>query len=165
MIEELARVVRVDGEFVWVEIRRTSACGGCAAKAGCGTAVFGRFLGARRVRLRALGASAITVGDGVVIGIRERALVRGSLALYAVPLLGLLAGAAAGQDLAQRLLISDSELVSIAAGFLGLAGGFAWVWHFTRRVADDADYQPVILRRMAPADELATGSMNTGLDH
>ena len=64
---------------------------------------------------------------------------RGSLALYAVPLLGLLVGAAAGQDLAQRLLIGDTELVSIAAGFLGLAGGFAWVWRFTRRVADDAD--------------------------
>lgn len=164
MIEELARVVRVDGGFVWVEIRRTSACGGCAAKTGCGTAVLGKLLGKRRVRVKAPDASAIAVGDGVVIGVREHALVRGSLALYAVPLLGLLVGAAAGQDLAQRLLIGDTELVSIAAGFLGLAGGFAWVWRFTRRVADDADYQPVILRRMAPTDELATGLMNTGLD-
>ena len=155
MIEELARVMRVEGEFAWVETRRASTCGGCAAKAGCGTAVLGRVLGTRRMRVKAGNLSGIAVGDGVVIGIRERALVRGSLVVYAVPLVGLLGGAAVGRDLAGRLLVSDVELFSIGAGVLGLVAGLMWVRRFSRRIANDADFQPVILRRTVPAEELS----------
>jgi positive regulator of sigma E activity len=85
--------------------------------------------------------------------------------VYAVPLAGLLGGAAVGQDLAGRLLVSNVELFSIGAGLLGLVAALAWVWRFTRRIADDADYEPVILRRTVPADALVTGVMDTGLNH
>lgn len=164
MIEELAQVVRVEGEFAWVETRRASTCGGCAANAGCGTAALGRVLGKRRIQVKTRNVSGISAGDRVVIGVRERALVRGSLVVYAVPLVGLLGGAAVGQDLAGRLLVSNVDFVSIGAGLLGLVAGLAWVWRFTRRIADDTDYQPVILRRTVPADARVTEVMDTGLN-
>lgn len=165
MIEELAQVVRIEGEFAWVATRRVSACGGCAANTGCGTAVLGKVLGTRRIPLKTRKLSGIAVGDSVVIGVRERALVRASLVVYAVPLVGLLGGAAVGQDLAGRLLVSNVELFSMGAGLLGLVAALTWVWRFTRRIADDADYEPVILRRTVPADALVTGVMDTGLNH
>ncbi len=157
MIEETAQVVRVaDGE-VWVETRRQSTCSSCAAEKGCGTATLSRVLGNRRTRIRVLSEQPLQVGDRVVIGIAEQALVRGSLAVYAVPLLLLLAGAVLGELGAERGLWDNAEVASLALGLGGLAGGLLWLKRFTRQIQSDRNYQPVVLRRLAagPADSIA----------
>ena len=89
MIEENGQVVEVQGEFAWVEHERTSTCGSCSVRKGCGTSAIARVLGQRRVRLRVLNRINAAVGDQVVVGIAEQGLLRGSLAVYAMPLLGL----------------------------------------------------------------------------
>jgi len=159
MIEESARVTKIEGEFAWVEAQRQSTCGQCVANKGCGTAVLGKVLGRRRTLVRARSLQGVNVGDEVVIGIREGALVRGSLAVYAVPLAGLLAGAGLGRYLAGRLLSGNVELVSVAAGLTGLMAGLVWVRYFTNQIADDINYQPVILRRRSEPLPLETGSV------
>jgi sigma-E factor negative regulatory protein RseC len=148
MIEETARVVAAEGEFVWVETQRQSTCGGCAARQGCGTATLAKVLGRRRTRVRALNRDAARVGDRVVVGIDEQALVRGSLAVYAVPLLGLLAGGVLGALLQTRLQLAG-EALTLIAGVAGLIAGLLWVKGFTRRIRGDSRYQPVVLRRLA----------------
>lgn len=148
MIEETARVVAAEGEFVWVETQRQSTCGGCAARQGCGTATLAKVLGRRRTRVRALNRDAARVGDRVVVGIDEQALVRGSLAVYAVPLLGLLAGGVLGALLQTRLQLAG-EALTLVAGVAGLVVGLLWVKGFTRRIRGDSRYQPVVLRRLA----------------
>lgn len=148
MIEETARVVAAEGEFVWVETQRQSTCGGCAARQGCGTATLAKVLGRRRTRVRALNRDAARVGDRVVVGIDEQALVRGSLAVYAVPLLGLLAGGVLGALLQTRLQLAG-EALTLVAGVAGLIVGLLWVKGFTRRIRGDSRYQPVVLRRLA----------------
>lgn len=148
MIEETARVVAAEGEFVWVETQRQSTCGSCAARQGCGTATLAKVLGQRRTRVRALNRNVARVGDQVVVGIHERALVRGSLAVYAVPLLGLLAGGTVGAQLQARLQL-PGEVLTLAAGVVGLVAGLLWVKGFTRRIRGDSRYQPVVLRRLA----------------
>jgi sigma-E factor negative regulatory protein RseC len=100
MIEETGQVVDVEGEFAWVESERSSTCGSCAVRQGCGTGAIARVLGRRRVRLRVLNRIGARTGDYVVIGVPGSGLVRGSLAVYAVPLSGLFAGALAGYALA-----------------------------------------------------------------
>lgn len=148
MIEETARVVAAEGEFVWVETQRQSTCGGCAARQGCGTATLAKVLGRRRTRVRALNRDAARVGDRVVVGIDEQALVRGSLAVYAVPLLGLLAGGVLGALVQARLQLAG-EALTLIAGVAGLIAGLLWVKGFTRRIRGDSRYQPVVLRRLA----------------
>lgn len=147
MIEESARVVALDGDFAWVETERKSACGTCAANKGCGTAALAKVMGNRRTRVRALNQLGVAVGDEVLIGLEERALVRGSLAVYAVPLLALLAAALFGQYMAGRLGLADVEASTILAGLAGLAGGLVWLRGFGHRIQHDRRYQPVILRR------------------
>ncbi|MGA7801176.1 MAG: SoxR reducing system RseC family protein [Gammaproteobacteria bacterium] len=147
MIEESARVVALDGEFAWVETERKSACGSCAANKGCGTAALAKVLGQRRTRVRALNRPGAAVGDEVLIGLDERALVRGSLAVYAVPLLALLAGALFGQYMAVQLGLADVEGTTVLAGLAGLGVGLLWLRGFGRRIQRDGRYQPVILRR------------------
>lgn len=147
MIEETAQVVATEGEFVWVETQRQSTCGGCAANQACGTATLAKVLGTRRTRVRAINSQGAQVGERVVVGIDEAALIRGSLAVYAVPLLGLLIGAVLGGLLSERLLISGESL-TLGLGIAGLLGGLVWLRGFTRRIRSDSRYQPVVLRRL-----------------
>lgn len=147
MIEESAQVVASEGDFVWVETRRQSTCGACAANQACGTAVLSKVLGQRRTRVRALNPGGAQVGDQVVVGLDEAALLRGSVAMYAVPLLALLAGSIIGSLLAKQWLLAG-EALSIGLGLAGLLAGLVWLRGFTRRIRSDSRYQPVVLRRL-----------------
>lgn len=148
MIEETARVICVDESGVWVEAERRSTCSACAVNKGCGTAALSRVLGRRSTRMRVLSDQPLHNGDQVIIGIDEQALVRGSLAVYAVPLLALILGALLGELGAKQGLWGDGELASVLLGLGGLAGGLFWLRGFTRAIAGDRHYQPVVLRRI-----------------
>lgn len=148
MLEETARVVRISGEDVWVETQRRSTCSSCAAEKGCGTATLAKVLGRRRNLVRVLSSMPLQVDDQVVIGIREQALVRGSMAVYAVPILLLLAGGVLGELGAQRSVWENADLASLILGIAGLFGGLLWLKRFTRRIQNDHNYQPVVLRRL-----------------
>ena len=149
MLEETASVVRVEAGEVWVETQRRSTCSSCAVEKGCGTATLAKVLGRRRTLVRVLSDLPLAVGDQVVIGIREQALVRGSLAVYAVPLLLMLAGAIIGELGAGQGLWGSAEVASVLLGTGGLVAGLVWLKRFSRRIHDDTDYQPVVLRRKA----------------
>ncbi|WJW76135.1 SoxR reducing system RseC family protein [Thiohalobacter sp. IOR34] len=149
MIEEQGTVLAVDGDFAWVETRRQSSCGSCAAKAGCGTRVLGRLMGGRPGRLRALNRGHARPGDPVVIGIPEAGLLRGSLAVYLLPLLGLIGGGLLGELLASRLFAPAAEWPAMLGGVFGFLAGLRWVQRFSRRIRDDARFQPVVLRRVS----------------
>ncbi len=148
MIEETVQVTTTEGDIAWVEaVQRKTSCGVCAAQSSCGTSVLSKVLGQRPLRLAALNPIGARPGDRVIIGLRDDAMVRGSLAVYLVPLLTLLAGAFMGETL---LAPAGDGLVAIA-GLAGLAAGFAWVRLFGRRAAKDPRYRPVILRQ-APVE-------------
>lgn len=149
MLEETAQVVSVDASGVWVETERRSSCSACSARKGCGTASLAKVLGQRRNRVRVLTEQPLRAGDRVVIGIREQALVRGSLAVYAVPLLLLLVGAVLGELGVEQGLWASRDLASLVLGIFGFGAGLLWLKRFTRRIRNDANYQPVVLRRFA----------------
>lgn len=149
MIEEGARVVEVQDDFAWVETQRKTTCGGCSVNKGCGTAVLAKVLGVRRSRIKVLNTLAAKAGDEVVIGLHEDAMVRGSLAVYAVPLLAMLILALFGEAFNARLQITQTEGMTILFGLVGLAGGFVWLRGYAASISKDTRYQPVILRRAA----------------
>jgi sigma-E factor negative regulatory protein RseC len=153
MIEEHARVVAIDGHDIWIETQRRSACGQCAANKGCGTAVLGQVLGVKRNVVRILNPSdtKVSVGDEIVVGIQEQALIRGSLAIYIVPLLALFLFGLLGELLASQFHISSHDIIVLISGILGLVFGFMWVKRFSARISNDSRYQPVLLRRQMQA--------------
>lgn len=143
MIEEQGRVVALESGAVWVETLRKSTCSSCSANAGCGQGLLDRLgVGGRRGYVRALSDLPLRVGDAVVIGVREDLLVRGSLLVYLVPLLGLLVAAGLAESLAL------GEPLVILCAFAGLAlAGLGVRWH-SARTADDPGLQPVVLRAL-----------------
>jgi sigma-E factor negative regulatory protein RseC len=91
VIEETAIVVAVEGQTIWVETQRQTACGQCAANKGCGSAVWQKVLGKKRNILPVTGDLPVNVGDKVIIGVNEDSLVKGSIAVYAVPVVSMIA--------------------------------------------------------------------------
>jgi len=114
MIEEIATVIKTEGEMMSVEIQRQSSCGACSVKSGCGTNLIASLFGKRRALLSLPNTIHARPGERVVLGIRENDLVAGSIRLYLLPLAGLLLGALAGH------LLAGTELFAIAGGLLGM---------------------------------------------
>jgi sigma-E factor negative regulatory protein RseC len=143
VIEEQGRVVAVEPGAVWVETLRKSTCSSCSVKAGCGQGLLDQ-LGAsgRRGYVRALSNLQLNVGDTVIIGVREDLLVRGSLLVYLLPLLGLFAAAV----LAEQMGLSEPWVIlSALFGFLFACCAVRWR---SRLTAGDPALQPAVLRAL-----------------
>jgi sigma-E factor negative regulatory protein RseC len=146
MIEEIATIVDTEGDTALVETQRTTTCGSCSANKACGTAVLSKVIGNRTTQVRAINTLGVMPGDKVVIGIQEQALIKGSFAVYAVPLILMFAGALLG-EIFSRAQGNQHEGIVILFGLIGLLAGFSWVKRFSRRIRSDSKYQPVILRK------------------
>ncbi|RGP54494.1 SoxR reducing system RseC family protein [Pseudomonas abyssi] len=140
MIEERGRVLSVEPGAVWVETVRSSTCGNCAAKAGCGQGLLQRLgSGAARGFVRALTDRQWQVGDEVIIGVPEDALVRGALWVYLMPLFALFVAALSAQAL------GAGEPQVILAALAGLAFGFVLLRWRAVRASHDPLLTPQVL--------------------
>jgi sigma-E factor negative regulatory protein RseC len=161
MLEETAHVVRVEGQDAWVETGRRSGCAGCGAAGGCGVGVLSKVLGRRDAPLRVSSNQPLQPGDEVIIGIDESALVQASLAVYLVPLVLMLAGAALGVY-ARSLGLVEGEGLTVLLGALGFGAGVGWLGRYTRRVRCSPRFQPVVLRRAVPVAPSASVKNDLG---
>ncbi len=125
MIEEQARVIAVSDDLAEVVTTRHTACGSCAAKSGCGTSLLAAWFPQRQLTFRLQNRLDARVGDTVIVGLNEGMLQRSSLLLYGLPLIGLLAGAIVGEQLAVALL-RPSELGGVLGGLSGLTAAL-WI--------------------------------------
>lgn len=146
MIETEAWVVASEGDFVWVEAAQGSTCEGCHVAGGCGTSVLGQLFGRRPYRLRAVNPVGADIGDRVAIGLDERAFLRGSLLVYALPLLGLVVG-----GLIAVGLMGEGDTSAVLGGGLGLVLGLSWSRIRSQGLARDHRFQPIVLRRILPS--------------
>ncbi len=145
MLLETGRVVAVDADAVWVETVRKTTCGSCAAQKGCGHGLINQLVPGRHPLVRALpGKLALDecqVDDEVQISIPEAVLLRGSLVVYVLPLVSMLAGAA----LAAATLPGNPDSMSALGAVAGLAAGFVLVrWH-ARQHRNDRLLQPTLV--------------------
>jgi sigma-E factor negative regulatory protein RseC len=148
MIEERALVIAIEGETAWVETYRQSTCGSCSAKNACGSSLLERFVGQRSNRLAVSRIEGIEAGDEVVLGLEESSLLRGSFAVYMMPLLLMLLMAVIAEA-----ILSDGwlapEAASILGGLTGLGLGLFWLKGYAKRALIEGRFRPVVLRRVA----------------
>lgn len=151
MVEESAIVVAVEDNAAWVETQRKAACDSCAVNKGCGTAVLSKVIGNKRSRLKVLkhGLS-LRVGDEVVIGLQEHALLRGSMTVYGVPLLFMMLGALLADYAGRQWWGHPSDILDIGFGIAGFVAGLMWLRRYSSGIAQDPRYQPVILSVSTP---------------
>lgn len=155
MVTETGQVISLQEGFAWVATQRKAVCDTCAAQKGCGSGVLAKVLGNRLTRVKVANSIGAEVGDEVVVGMDDALLVRTSFAVYAIPLIFMMAGALAGEMLGEALHWAYVDAATAIFGLGGLFGGFVWLRRYTRGIATDGRYQPRMLdfvRRDAPAE-------------
>lgn len=152
MIEEQGKVLSIESGAVWVETIRQSTCGSCQARAGCGQALLQKLgSGAQFGFIRVLCDQTLHVGDEVIIGLPEDAVLKASALMYVLPLIILFVSA----------LLADmsglTEVWVILAAMGGLAVGFFAVAWWTKRERGNPAFQARVIRRLPSSSaELVT---------
>ena len=121
MLTENANVVAIESDGLWVETLKLSTCNACSAKSGCGQHVLARYVGdmscIKAVFEKGVSDRIWKVGDDVLIGIDEKALVLNALLVYMLPLFSMLSFAALFH------VLGFSDLSVAGAAIVGLIGG------------------------------------------
>lgn len=147
MLETEGLVVRLGVDGTYVETARASFCGSCSSKQSCGTSSLGQLLGRKTSSFRVSNPIGAVVGERVVVGLEESALLTSSLLGYVLPLASLLGGALLGSQFAPAGAATD--LYSVSGAVVGLILGIATLkWVAARANGGQRQFQPVILRRV-----------------
>ncbi|MEW8321060.1 MAG: SoxR reducing system RseC family protein [Candidatus Thiodiazotropha taylori] len=146
MIEETAMVVRIDGEYAFVETQKRAACGSCESQGSCSTTVLAGLFKRRYNYLKVANTVLAKPGEQVIIGLQEQALVKLSMLAYLLPLISMILAAIAAQYLFGLLNIQSGELPQVIGGLLGLIGGFFLLRLLAYKNRHDPGYQAVMLR-------------------
>ena len=147
MIEEHVQVIEIVGKQVILQGQAQSACGSCSASKGCGTSVLSKVVGRKFTRFQVENNINAEVGDTVVVGISENALVKGSVVMYIVPILGMLLLAVL-TDSYLLVTATSRDLIIAASGILGLIlGSLASRWFFLQS-SNAQTFTPVVLRKV-----------------
>lgn len=157
VVEGIGRVVAVDGDSAWLEPEQTTSCGHCSASGACASAheeapglgTVASRMQARRFRIDAR-SGLLRVGDRVVVGIGPRALLKGALLAYGLPLVAALTGG----GLAQERYASDGLTLLGMLG--GLAAGLLLARLFALRLAAHGALSPYLLRHARPDETCQT---------
>lgn len=154
MVEGMAWVVAVEGSTVWLEPEQTTSCGSCSASNACGAKGIGTVASRLQARRFPLANPAqLAVGERVVIGVKETALVKASMTAYGIPLIFMLVAGALAQWLDGR----------DGATLLGMLGGLAVGvllsrWQ-ARHLSARGELAPQFLRRALPGETCSSGSL------
>lgn len=119
MIVETGVVVKIDDSvppYIWVETAIKTTCSSCQAQANCGTSVVAKAFNPKTQMLKLVCDQPVDVGQEVKIAIAEEQLLRASLLVYLLPILGLIVGATLA-SLVMPWFALTSEIWVVLSGF------------------------------------------------
>ena len=140
MIKKSGTVLSTGKKFVEVETIRTTSCHACRARHVCRHDAIAPVLVSNRMRIKAIDAFDVQVGQKVMVGIPEDTLLQASLWMYLVPLLGLVAGAAVPS------LCHASSGVSATLALVGFVSGLWLAKRKSQKEENNPNFYPKILR-------------------
>ena len=153
MIEEQAQVVEIKGDVLILQAQTQSACGSCAANKGCGTSLLSKVVGRKFTRFQADNSINANIGDTVVVGIPEDALLKGSMVMYIIPILGMLVFALLA-DYFLVVAMQNRDLMIAVTAIMGLvSGSLISKWYFASRSRAHL-FAPVVLRKIINHESL-----------
>ena len=146
MIEEQATVVAIDNDNVTVTSLIKSACGGCQQVDNCGSGQVAKAFPQKKLSLTLKSSLALKLGDNVVLGLNESALLQSAWQVYLWPLLGLFLASWLGQWLVINSILPH-EIFAIMLGAIGGFCGFTLAKKQQIKSTACAKLAPKIIRR------------------
>ena len=150
MIEETVLVTKIDSGIAWIKLQRQSGCGSCGAKGGCGTQLLSGFFAKRQKELPINNTLDVKVGEQVIVGVDENALVRSALSIYLFPLLSAFLSAVFASFVFSGMAEQSRELFSIIFAAAGFVVSIVVVKIYYRKLHVDAHLNPTMLRKVNP---------------
>lgn len=152
MIEQNAVILSLESQanntpLATIEVVRKTACGLCGKTRGCGNAIWGKLFAHKMTSFKVQNTINAKVGQHVIVGIDEHAVMRGAVLLYMLPLVTMLIGSIL------VLQFNPSDFTAIVGAIIGLLIGFAWVKTHMQGHAYYQNQQPTILRLDTVEDE------------
>jgi sigma-E factor negative regulatory protein RseC len=133
LIEQQARIVRIEGASAVARIGGQSGCPACDAGTGCGAGLFARLLRRKPLDIMLDAPAGAQAGDVVQLGLQESLFLRLVMRLYGLPVLALLGGGGLGAYLA-RMTSAGPGLADLLV-LLGGVGAALAVLNLTRRAS------------------------------
>ncbi len=147
MIEEQAQVVEIKEGQLILQAQTQSSCGSCEASKGCGTSLLAKVVGRKFTHFQVENNINAKVGDTVIVGIAEDALLKGSMMIYILPVFGMLLFAV----LADYFFLSSEhyhDLIVAGCAVIGMGtGALISKWYFQRQSSAQL-FSPVVLRKI-----------------
>jgi sigma-E factor negative regulatory protein RseC len=135
-------VSRVESGYAWVDVTVAQGCGRCHEPGGCGGVNIARPLAAASQTVRVRDEIGVRPGESVGLVVDDGTPLRAALLAYALPVVGVLLGAAAGTAVAP-----EGGSVDLTAGIGALAGGVVAFLLARGRSAWTQDAAPLRLER------------------
>jgi sigma-E factor negative regulatory protein RseC len=137
-MEETGVVIEADGPKAIVMVKRQSSCDSCASGSSCKVTQSG-------TEIEAFNAVRAKVGDTVLISFKAFTYLKGTLLIYGIPAVSLVAGAIIGKEYLGIFFPSaDPDLLSAMAGFGFMLMSFVGVKLFIKRFERKKELVPVI---------------------
>ncbi|OOF39474.1 hypothetical protein BKK47_06425 [Rodentibacter mrazii] len=141
MLKESAVVISYENGMARVKCQSQSACGQCAAKNSCGMSSLSELNGKRGEHIFTVETMMpLSEGQVVEIGLEEKSMLFSALLMYIVPLVALLLATGLSH------YISENELSRALVIFLFTAISFVFIKRYTKKLRQQAKFQPVLLR-------------------
>ena len=139
MLREQGTVEKISPLKVVVRIQQSSACAGCEARGAC------QVHGDKKLLVEVRNDLEAKVGDTVEISMPARSVLKVSLLVYALPIIGLILGALSGGAWAGAFHISSTP-PSLIGGGVGLAVSVMVLRWFDRSIRSKPHYSPRVTR-------------------
>jgi sigma-E factor negative regulatory protein RseC len=137
MIEDIGRVVKVQGDQAFIEVERSSAC------AECGLQEAEEMTAGGKVVFEAFNMIQARVGDRVRVQVQTAAYMKATIYVYGIPVLLMVIGAIFGMYIAGALNRS-SDSMSAFFGIGGLLLGI-FILFLLRKKGNAKKYIPVVV--------------------
>ena len=144
MIFETGTVVSKNQDSLMVETIQQTTCDSCSAQKGCGHTALTKLTGTKneiRVLPGDFSVDSLRLGQSATIGIPEHIVVKGSLMVYLIPVIGALTGSWMLGDEGKTL---EQDLFSILGALIGLVGGGILVNMRGQKAQADVQSNPVL---------------------
>lgn len=147
MIEEVGVITGIDKQnheqYIWVETKIKTTCGGCQANDNCGTGVIAKALTPKKEQLYLACDETVNIGQQVKLGIPEGNLLKASALVYLLPIVVVLVTALIAQFVFPLLGLYAEGWVVVSA-MLAAFGCFKRISNYLKHDASH-DYQPQLI--------------------
>ena len=138
MIEEIGIVTKTDGIMAKVAVQKKGTCEGCGVKGVCETQGGG-------AEIEAINTIHAKVGQTVKVSIKPQVYLKGTMMVYGIPLIALIAGAIFGKNMGEKYFSgTSSDMIAAIAGFGSLILSFLFIKIWANSFETKTEYKPVI---------------------